>query len=84
MERISQRAVAQKLGLGRPYLSEMLAGKRRPSPQAAIRLERVTGIDIRVWLYGKRREIRSQLERFLGQKINFGRGRIAAQRKGKA
>jgi transcriptional regulator with XRE-family HTH domain len=81
MKRITQRTIAERLKLGRPYLSEMLAGKRRPSPKVAMRLERMTGINTRIWLYGKCSEIRSEIENFFKKKINFGRGNIPRKEK---
>lgn len=76
MERkITQKAIAKKLRLGESAISEMLSGKYRVSSKTALRLERKTGINIRVWLNGSKTEIRSELESFFGGKINFSVGR---------
>lgn len=34
---------AEELGVGRPYLSMLESGKKRPSLELAIRIERLTG-----------------------------------------
>lgn len=40
----SQNALAIELGISRPYLSQILSGKRRPSLPLAFELERALGI----------------------------------------
>jgi len=77
MKRITQRDIADRLKVGKPWLSELLAGKRRPGPKTAMRLERMTGINVRIWLYGKSSEIRSEIETFFQKKINFCRGAVS-------
>lgn len=46
-----------------------------------MRLERMTGINTRIWLYGKSSEIRSEIESFFKKKINFGRGNVKKESK---
>ena len=75
MKKITQKTVADRLRISSGLFSMYLAGKRRPGPETAMRLERATGINARVWLYGSASEIISDLERFFGKKINFRRGR---------
>ena len=38
-----QRDLANALGISQPHLSLLMAGKKRPSLELAIRIERVTG-----------------------------------------
>jgi transcriptional regulator with XRE-family HTH domain len=42
--KLSADAVALKLGVSQPYVSRLLTGRRRPSPETAKKLEKLTGI----------------------------------------
>jgi len=77
--KISQKDVAALLGLPGPSLSEMLAGKRRPSRNMALELEKKSGVGRFVWLYGNPSELREEIERALGRTLNFGRGRLPGE-----
>jgi transcriptional regulator with XRE-family HTH domain len=45
-----QTDLADELGISRAYLSQIIAGLRRPSPEVAARIEAVTGVDARTLL----------------------------------
>lgn len=75
----TQRMVARRIGVSPSQFCQMLKGKKRPSPPMASRLEVLTGIGIRTWLFGKPDEIRRELEKVYG-KINFKRGRVPGKR----
>jgi len=76
MERtIAQRELAKVLGVNRSNLSELLSGKKRFGKNNSARLEKITGIELRTWLFGKPEEIRCELEKVYGR-INFKRGRL--------
>lgn len=49
----SQRQLAKILGVGYPWLNNVLKGKGKPSRKLAIKLEHYTGICQRHWLYPK-------------------------------
>ena len=72
---ISQKELAERLGNPKMNLSAMLAGKRRVSPATALTLEKNSGVGRFVWLYGTPKELKRELEKSLGRKINFKRGR---------
>jgi len=77
MERtITQRELAKVLGVNRSNLSELLNGKKRFGKNKSARLEEITGIRLRTWLFGKPEEIRQELEKVYGR-INFKRGRLS-------
>lgn len=48
---ITRREIAIKTGLTRQHIDFIMTRKRRPSPELAALLERITGIDRRAWLY---------------------------------
>ncbi|HRR55889.1 MAG TPA: helix-turn-helix transcriptional regulator [Acidobacteriota bacterium] len=51
IEPLSRRQLAEKIGCTRQFIDFIFAGKRRPSPDLAARLEHETGVDRRAWLY---------------------------------
>lgn len=74
---ITQARLAAILGVKKPFLSNLLAGRgTRPSAKRAAQLEKITGIDLRCWLFGTGAELRQKLEARYGV-INskFGRPR---------
>lgn len=76
---ITQKELAGILGVKRSNLSEMLSGKLGLGRDRSARLEQITGIGIRTWLFGTPDEIKRELEKVYG-KINFKRGRLPKQR----
>ena len=82
MERITQTVLAETLGVTRPFLCELLQGKRRVMPDTAARLESISGVGRMTWMYGRPLDIRRELERVYGR-INFRRGRLPVKRGGK-
>lgn len=78
---ISQKELAEKLQTSPKNLSPILGGLRRPSLALALKLEKNSGVGRFTWLYGSRMEIRRELEKSIGMRINFGRGRIPKKKK---
>ena len=64
MERMTQKELAQRVGITRQHFSQIKARSRLPSRKLAVRLEKITGIKRMIWLYGTTDEIREQLEHF--------------------
>jgi addiction module HigA family antidote len=48
--RITQRDFARRLGVSYPRLNEVLHGRRGVTPDTALRLERVLGMEAQFWL----------------------------------
>jgi transcriptional regulator with XRE-family HTH domain len=48
---MKQNSIAVRAVISEQFLSNILAGKRRPSPEIAARLEKATGINRLAWLY---------------------------------
>ena len=42
-----QTRLADELNISRGYISDMVAGKKRPSPKLAAKIEKITGIPLR-------------------------------------
>lgn len=74
MKTITQKKLAQLLDVDPSFLCKMLRGDRRPSPHMAAKLEQITGIGIRVWLYEGNIAITDSLEKIYGR-INRKVGR---------
>lgn len=47
---ISQLALAEQIGVTYPRLSEIINGKRRVTPDTAMRFEQALGLDAQSWL----------------------------------
>jgi antitoxin HigA-1 len=48
--RISQTELAQRIGVSYPRINELIHGKRGVTPDTALRLERLFGIEAQFWL----------------------------------
>jgi len=46
-----RKALAKESGICAKHMSDILNRRRRPSPELAAQLERITGIDRRAWLW---------------------------------
>ena len=49
-QKISQRNVANRVGISPAHMNALVKGKRHPSPKLAVRLELITGIPLRTLL----------------------------------
>lgn len=47
---VSQTELAEKLGVSYPRVNELIHGKRGVTPDTALRLERLLGMDAQFWL----------------------------------
>ena len=72
----TRKEIAQLLGLKASSLNSLLNGTRNVSRTRAIELERKTGINRMTWLYPVGGELVFHLEKWCGDKINAGRGRV--------
>jgi len=46
---ISQRELAARTGFSTKHINQLISGEKRISPEAALRLEKVTGVPARFW-----------------------------------
>jgi len=50
METLSQKEIAEKAGISRSFLCDILHARKTPRPVVAKRLEKVTGVNVLAWL----------------------------------
>lgn len=62
-QRLTQKQGAERIGISRPKLVQYLNGWARPSLETAIRIEDVTGIEIRCWLVAEPRQPGARYDR---------------------
>jgi len=67
MKNKHQGKLAKAVGCRESHISMILAGVRRPSPDLADRLEKITKGPLRLWLFGTPEEKRAVLERWAAQ-----------------
>lgn len=81
--KMTQKALAEILGVSRPTVTQMLTGRTRHSvhPDKAKRYFRKTGVSLLAWLTYTPTQLRKEIERTMGVKINIGRGRLQKQSK---
>ena len=75
---MTQKEIAKKLGCSQQFISAVLHGRKRPSPRMAARLERITGVPLRVWLLGTPKQRQRGWEKFQRQ---YQRKMAAKQRR---
>lgn len=46
----TQLELADEVGISQPHLNQIIAGNRRPSPDVAAKLEKITGVPFRTIL----------------------------------
>ena len=64
-KKITQKEIA-KLALIKPdFFSHIIRGRRRCPPLVAVRLEEVTGIERKTWVWGEPKEIRQAVEDYI-------------------
>ena len=51
LDRGEQKKLAEMLGISPKHFNDVLKGRRRPSPELAVELERYTGIGRCAWLW---------------------------------
>jgi plasmid maintenance system antidote protein VapI len=51
LDRGEQKKLAEMLGISPKHFNDILKGRRRPSPELAVELERYTGIGRCAWLW---------------------------------
>jgi len=55
--------LAKAAGISGQHLYDIVAGRRTPSPKLAVKLEALTGIDRRAWLYPEEFGLKSKIEK---------------------
>lgn len=50
-QKMTQKLIAEQIGVSNSYISKIFSGDKFPSPHIAKKLEAVTGIDRLAWLY---------------------------------
>jgi plasmid maintenance system antidote protein VapI len=65
MKKVTQRSTAEKIGIKGYFLNHILNSRRPCPPPLALKLEKVTGIDRTVWVWGTKEEKRTAWEAFL-------------------
>ncbi|MBM9514054.1 helix-turn-helix transcriptional regulator [Desulfogranum marinum] len=66
-KRITQKEIAHSANISPDFLSHIIRGRRRCPRDAALRLEKVTGISKVVWVWGTPEEIRSAVHEYKHQ-----------------
>lgn len=64
----TQKEIARLAGIQPDFLSHIIRGRRTCPRSVALRLEEVTNIDRRTWVWGTPEEIRSAVEGYIYQK----------------
>jgi plasmid maintenance system antidote protein VapI len=64
IKRTTQKEIAKAANIGQDFLSHIVRGRRRCPPKVAVRLENITGINRKIWVWGTSTEIRSAVENF--------------------
>jgi plasmid maintenance system antidote protein VapI len=69
---LSDKEIADLLGVSPGFFSRMMRNQRSCSGGMARRLEELTQEDIRIWLFGDVEEKRQALQRFRSRCLNIG------------
>ena len=62
---ITQKEIAQLALIKPDFLSHIIRGRRRCPPSVAVRLEEVTGIERKTWVWGEPKEIRQAVDNYI-------------------
>lgn len=61
------KKIAQNLGVSPSAITHILKGRMRPSPYLALRLEQLTNVDLRIWLFGSAEDRKNALTKALNE-----------------
>jgi len=56
-----KKDIAEKVGISPTHISDIIHGRKRPSPDLALKLEKVTGVSRLAWLYPDEYELRKRV-----------------------
>jgi len=59
--RFKQKDIAEKVGISKSYISQLLSGDRRPAWKMAKRLANCTCTSIELWMEGSPEQIKSAI-----------------------
>ena len=62
MKHGTQKMLANRLDISTSYLNDIIRGRAKCPPTLALRLERTTGIDRTIWVWGSVDEIKTSLD----------------------
>ncbi len=65
MEKVTQRSVAESAGIKAYFLNHILHARKPCPPSLAPKLEKLTGIDRRVWVWGSREKKQAAWDQFI-------------------
>lgn len=66
MKHGSQKLIANNLEISPSYLNDIIKGRAKCPPALALRLERTTGINRAIWVWGSVDEIKTALDERYG------------------
>ena len=67
MKKITQRRIAEMAGIKAYFLNHILHARKGCPPSLAPRLEELTGIDRKVWVWGSREKKQDEWNRFVNR-----------------
>jgi len=65
MKKITQRKIAEMAGIKAYFLNHILHARKGCPPSLAPKLEELTGIDRKVWVWGSREKKQAEWNRFV-------------------
>ncbi len=65
MKKITQRKIAEMAGIKAYFLNHILHARKGCPPSLAPRLEELTGIDRKVWVWGSREKKQAEWDKFV-------------------
>jgi len=68
MQKVTQRSVAREAGIKAYFLNHILKSRRQCPSALAPKLEKLTGIDRTVWVWGSKEEKREAWNNFISSK----------------
>jgi plasmid maintenance system antidote protein VapI len=64
-KQITQKEIAKSALIKPDFLSHIIRGRRRCPPSVAVRLEEVTGIERKTWVWGEPKDIRQAVDNYI-------------------
>ena len=65
MKKVTQRRIAELVGIKAYFFNHILHARKRCPPSLAPKLEEITGIDRRVWVWGSREKKKAAWKKFI-------------------
>jgi len=70
MKKITQRKIAEMAGIKAYFFNHILQARKGCPPSLAPKLEELTGIDRKVWVWGSREQKREEWDKFVNSSID--------------